>query len=138
LRPTTAHNDGKSQEDIRWRQDGGAKSCGKGRCRRRYGLGRGAVQVDRNVPAVAAGRVRPERRPVPVGRSGGGVHDTRAAVDAGGTAVPGPSRLSDVRQHGRVGHQRAHVPAQGLHGGGQRGPDVRHAGRDPVRVHRLR
>jgi len=75
---------------------------------------------------------------VPVGRSGGGVHDPRAAVDAGVPAVPGPSRLSDVRKHGSVGHQRAHVPAQGLHGGGQRGPNVRHAGRDSVRVHRLR
>jgi len=75
---------------------------------------------------------------VPVGRSGGRVPDARAAVDAGGTAVPGPERLPDVRQHGRIGHQRAHVPAQGLHGGGQRRPDVRHAGRGPVRVYQLR
>jgi len=30
------------------------------------------------------------------------------------------------------------VPAQGLHGGGQRGSDERYAGSGPLRVHQLR
>jgi len=50
-------------------------------------------------------------------------------------AVPGQARRHDVRQRKRDDHQRAYVPAQGLHGGGQRGPDERHAGRGPLHVH---
>jgi len=74
---------------------------------------------------------------VPDGREGSRGPDVRAAVDASVQAIPGQARHPNVRQLWRVDHKRANVPAQRLHGGGQRGPDERHAGRGPLHVHQL-